>query len=125
MRRAKSVDPSNVILGAAYWLNRSLQDRPRQDPLSPVVLVPKTDGKSRFFVDYRKLNAKIIRDSYPIPRMDDCIDSLGGAKVFRHSTVTPGMANANRLSYPYMRIDIRQSSYLTWDPIDLRGCPLA
>ncbi len=49
---------------------------------SPVVLVPKTDSTPRFCVDYRKLNAKNIRDSYPIPRMDDCIDSLGGAKVF-------------------------------------------
>ena len=49
---------------------------------SPVVMVPKKDGTPRFCVDYRKLNACTIRDSYPIPRMDDCVDSLGNAKFF-------------------------------------------
>ncbi len=58
---------------------------------SPVVLVPKTDGTPRFCVDYQELNAKTIRDSYAIPRMDDCIDCLGVAKCFRHSIVTLGI----------------------------------
>ena len=49
---------------------------------SPVILVPKPDGSLRFCVDYRKLNAITVRDSYPMPRMDECIDSLGSAKVF-------------------------------------------
>ncbi len=49
---------------------------------SPVVLVPKPDGMLRFCVDYRKLNAITVRDTYPIPRMDECIDSLGSAKIF-------------------------------------------
>jgi hypothetical protein len=30
----------------------------------------------------RKLNAITVRDSYPLPRMDECIDSLGDAKMF-------------------------------------------
>ena len=49
---------------------------------SPVVIVPKTDGTHRFCVDYRKLNAGTVRDTYPLPRMDEYIDSLGDAKVF-------------------------------------------
>ena len=49
---------------------------------SPVVLAPKNDGTLRFCVDYRKLNEVTKKDSYPIPRMDDCIDTLGKAKVF-------------------------------------------
>ena len=49
---------------------------------SPVVLVPKKDGSLRFCVDYRRLNKLTRRDSYPIPRMDECIDSLGDATVF-------------------------------------------
>ena len=49
---------------------------------SPIVLAEKKDGSLRFCVDYRKLNAVTVRDSYPIPRMDECIDSLGDATVF-------------------------------------------
>ena len=47
-----------------------------------MVLVPKPDGTMRFCVDYRKLNELTVRDVYPFPRMDDCIDFLGDAKVF-------------------------------------------
>ena len=49
---------------------------------SPVVLAPKKDGTLRFCVDYRRLNAATIPDTYPLPRMDDSIDSLGQAKIF-------------------------------------------
>ena len=48
-----------------------------------MVLVKKRqDGKHRFCVDYRKLNAVTSRDSYPLPRVDDNLDALGGAKYF-------------------------------------------
>ena len=36
----------------------------------------------RFCVDYRKLNAATVRNSHPLARMDECIDSLGDATVF-------------------------------------------
>jgi hypothetical protein len=49
---------------------------------SPVVLVPKRDGGMRFCVDYRKLNNLMERDVYPLPRLDECIGSLGDAVVF-------------------------------------------
>lgn len=48
----------------------------------PVVLVPKSDGLFRFFVDYRILNEAKVVDTYPLKRMDDCIDILGDAVVF-------------------------------------------
>jgi transposase InsO family protein len=49
---------------------------------SPIVLIPKPDGSIRFCVDYRKLNTVTRKDCYALPRMDDCIDSLGDAKYF-------------------------------------------
>ena len=49
---------------------------------SPIVLVTKKDGSTRFCVDYRKLNDVTVKDAYPIPRVDDCLDALSGAKWF-------------------------------------------
>ncbi|OWZ08377.1 Pol Polyprotein [Phytophthora megakarya] len=44
----------------------------------PVVLVRKKNGEVRFSVDYRALNA----DIYPLPRIDETIEFLGGALLF-------------------------------------------
>ena len=49
---------------------------------SPVLLVPKPDGSMRFCVDYRKVNAVTVKDTYPLPRMDECLDSFRDTKVF-------------------------------------------
>ena len=47
---------------------------------SPCILVPKPDGSYRFCTDYRKVNSVTKTDSYPMPRIDDCIDRIGQAK---------------------------------------------
>lgn len=44
---------------------------------SSVVLVPNTDGSYRYYVYFRPLNLITVRDSYPLLRMFECIDSLG------------------------------------------------
>jgi len=44
-------------------------------------MVPKPDGSPRFCVDYRRLNDVTVKDTYPLPRMDNCIDFLGEASV--------------------------------------------
>lgn len=46
------------------------------------MLVPKPDGTQRFCIDYRKLNKLKLRDTYPLTRIDECLDSLGYAKFF-------------------------------------------
>ncbi len=51
---------------------------------SPIVLVRKKDGSTRFCVDYRKLNHVTKKDSYPLPRIDDTLEGLTGAKWFPH-----------------------------------------
>lgn len=57
---------------------------------SPVVIVPKKNGKARFCVDDRRLNNITKKDAYPLPRMEDCLDSLGDAKVFTSLDCTAG-----------------------------------
>ena len=49
---------------------------------SPVVLAKKKDGSLCFCVDYRKVNAVTRKDAYPLPRVDDTLDTLGGSKFF-------------------------------------------
>ena len=49
---------------------------------SPIVLVRKKDGTTQFCVDYRKLNSATVKDSYPLPRIDDSIDALSGSCWF-------------------------------------------
>ena len=49
---------------------------------APVVLVKKKDGTTRFCVDYRNINKVTKFVNYPLPRIDDALNSLGGAKYF-------------------------------------------
>jgi Reverse transcriptase (RNA-dependent DNA polymerase) len=42
----------------------------------------KEEGKYRMVCDFRKLNADTVKDKYPVPRIDDTIDALYGAKYF-------------------------------------------
>ena len=49
---------------------------------SPIVLVRKKNGSLRMCVDYRKLNAKTVKDAYPLPRIEESFDALQGASWF-------------------------------------------
>jgi len=57
--------------------------RPSKSPFgAPIIFVKKSDGKLRMCVDYRALNKKTIKNRYPLPRIDELIDRLSGARVF-------------------------------------------
>ena len=45
-------------------------------------LLKKKDGTLRFCVDYSQLNKMIVKNKYPLPKIDDLFDQLKGASVF-------------------------------------------
>ena len=63
-----------------YMFKHDIIERSDSEWSSPCILVPKPDKTYRFCTDYRKINAVTKTDSYPIPRIDDCIDRVGQAK---------------------------------------------
>ena len=49
---------------------------------APTVLVTKKDGTTRFCVDYRRLKNSTKKDAFPLPRIDDSLNSLSGQSWF-------------------------------------------
>ena len=57
--------------------------RKSQSPWSsPIVLVRKKDGKLRFCIDLRKLNQRIVRDNYSLPKVEHMLEQLIGSEWF-------------------------------------------
>ena len=55
---------------------------PGQSPwASPVVLIRKNDGSLRFCIDYRKLNNVTRFDVYPLLRVDETLEAVGGSQL--------------------------------------------
>ena len=57
---------------------------------NPVVLVRKKDGSLRFCIDLRKLNSCTIKDAYSLPRIEESLDCLNGAKIFMSLNLKSG-----------------------------------
>ena len=57
--------------------------RPSVSPFgSPVIFVRKKNGELRLCIDYRAVNKLTVRNRYPLPRIDELLDQLGGATCF-------------------------------------------
>lgn len=65
----KQLDAGVVVPSCSAWA-------------SPVVLVRKKDGGVRWCVDYRKVNEATQKDAYPLPKIEECLDTLSGSKLF-------------------------------------------
>ena len=101
--------------------------RPSKSPWSsPVVLVGKKDGSTRFCVDFRKVNAVTRKDVYPLPRIDETLDTLGGARYFTTLDLASGYWQV-----PLKEEDMHKTAFSThtglWEftvmPFGLCGAP--
>lgn len=54
------------------------------------MLVPKSDASFCFCTDYRKVNSVTKPDSFPLPRMEDCVDKFGASKFVSKSDLLKG-----------------------------------
>jgi hypothetical protein len=65
-------------------LDRMLEANVIEPAVSPwasnVVLIRKKNNSLRFCIDFRRLNAMTTKDSYPLPRVEDCLRSVGNAQ---------------------------------------------
>ena len=85
-----SMAPYRMSASELAELKKQLEDlldkkfvRPSVSPWgAPVLLVKKKDGSMRLCIDYRQLNKVTIKNRYPLPRIDDLMDQLVGARVF-------------------------------------------
>ena len=63
-----------------YMLSNGIIEPSHSEWSSPCLLVDKGDGGYRFCTDFRKVNLVTKADSYPIPRIEDCIDKVGSSQ---------------------------------------------
>ena len=75
---------------------------------SPILLVRKKDNSVRPVVDFRALNKLCKFDAFPIPKVDDCLDSLSGAKIFSTVEMTSGY-----FQVPVKETDIPKTAFTT------------
>ena len=75
---------------------------------SPVVIIRKKDGYFRFAIDYRKLNEVTKKDVYPMPRVDETLDALEGAKYLTTLDLASGY-----WSVPIEETDKEKTAFIT------------
>ncbi|GJW64364.1 putative reverse transcriptase domain-containing protein [Tanacetum coccineum] len=93
--------------------------RPSTSPWgAPVLFVKKKDGSFRMCINYRELNKLIIKNRYPLPRIDDLFDQLQGSSTYSKIDL--------RLGYHQLRVrdeDIPKTAFRTCYHASIKAAP--
>ncbi|GFX05341.1 retrovirus-related Pol polyprotein from transposon 17.6 [Trichonephila clavipes] len=81
-RRLAFTERQEVNKQIEEWLNEGIIRPSSSEYASPIVMVKKKDGFSRMCIDYRKLNQKLLKDKFPLPIIENVLDTLQEAKVY-------------------------------------------
>ncbi|GFX15690.1 retrovirus-related Pol polyprotein from transposon 17.6 [Trichonephila clavipes] len=81
-RRLAFTERQEVNKQIEEWLNEDIIRLSSSEYASPIVMVKKKDGSSRMCIDYRKLNQKLMKHKFPLPLIEDVLDTLQEAKVY-------------------------------------------
>ncbi|GFW26732.1 retrovirus-related Pol polyprotein from transposon 17.6 [Trichonephila clavipes] len=81
-RRLAFTERQEVNKQIEEWLNEGIIRPSSAEYASPIVMVKKKDGSSRMCIDYTKLNQKLVKDKFPLPIIEDVLDTLQEAKVY-------------------------------------------
>ena len=83
--------------------------QPSTSPFSaPIFFVKKKDGSLRMVVDYRALNKMTVKNRFPLPRIDDLLDKLQGAKYFSSLDLMSGYHQI-----PIQELDVPKTGFST------------
>ena len=75
---------------------------------APIVLIPKPDGSTRLCVDYRALNKLTVKDSFPLPRIENLFDHMQGARFFTTFDLASGYHQV-----PMAPSDVAKTAFVT------------
>ena len=103
--------------------------RPTTSPWgAPVLFAKKKDKTLRLCIDYRHLNKVMIKNRYPLPRIDDLFDQLRGARVYSKIDIRTGyhQLRVREANIPKTAFRMRYGHFeFTVKPFRLTNAPAA
>ncbi|CAI5471080.1 unnamed protein product [Closterium sp. Yama58-4] len=80
--RLSPAETEEMTREVSHFLAQGFIQPSRSPWAAPILFAPKKDGGLRMCIDYRALNAATVKNRFPVPRVEDLLDAVQGARVF-------------------------------------------